>query len=357
VSEEALTLVGSDSRDLYKTNIFRALALPKGYIWQYRYRRSWIHGDIITNLKSLVGQQAVLFFATGNDQAVPEDQRILTYHPIRQVVVRDVVDDLLLGIVHFFLEMGDFANVTPHPNTPTTKLSPKCLVTRVTMQDIPALNWADRVKKLAVHFPNQLFFHVVSVKKGGKTIQPEYSEYDRSARYHLTEETGYQVEISFYDPKGGTTGLAVDNSNTEALLNVPSAHYLGTELDTTTFPLQTHTLERKQLLARTILKERERPIVVSASVTTPSVNLAAAATPAPPTFDVQLDWFVTRGWYKPWLFGFLAIMAAVGVVLGKLATDDLEKMKLVSGNAWLAGAAFICVGVPAGLLYWLFHKK
>ncbi len=360
VPASTIAFVGSDSRDLYKTNIFRALALPKGYVWQYRYRRSLIHGDLIIDLKALKGTRAILFFATGNDLTIDENKRKLTYHPIRYVIVRDVIDDPVIGTVHFFLEMDDYADVVPHPDTSADKLSPKCLVTRVTTQDLPGQNWTDRVRGLAAHFPNQLFFYVRAVKKGGKTVQPEYSEHDRAARYTLTEETEYQVEISFYDPKGGNTGLSAENSSPDAALDVPSTHHLGTGVDTTTFPLQTHTLSRKQLLAHTLLKERERP---NPSAVTPQASQTAAtattpaSSPAPPTFDVQLQWYVTRGSHKPWLFGSLAIMAAVGVALAKLATDDLSKTALTWVNVCLALGAATCVGVPAGLLYWLFHKK
>ena len=315
-------------------------------------------------------------FATGNDLTIAEDKRMLTFHPIRYVIVRDFVDDVVIGRVHFFLEMDDFADVAPHRDTETDKLSPKCLVTRVTTQDIPAQNWAERVKGLAAHFPNQLFFQVRAVKKGGKTVQPEYSEHNRAARYPLLEETEYQVEISFYDPKGGMTGLSAENSSPDAALNVPSTHHVGTDTDTTTFPLQTHTLARKHLFAQTLLKERERPnpaaVAAPASQTTipapsPSSPVAAdgtntaariaASSPVPPTFDVQLQWYVSRGASKPWLFGLLAIMTAIGVALAKLATDDLSTTALTLVNMCLALGAAICVGVPAGLLYWLFHKK
>jgi hypothetical protein len=345
---------------LYKSNVFRSLALPKGYVWQYRYRREHIHGNLITNLQSLKGQSGVYFFATGNDLKIDPDKRTLTYHPIRNVVVCDVVEDQLTGRVHFFLEMGDFVDVLPLPATPADRLSAKCLVTKITTQAAPAKNWEERVKGLAAHFPDLLFFHIAAVRKDRVTLQPEYSASDRASRYPLTEETGYQVDISFFDPKGGRKGLLVDNSSPDAALNVPSTHYVGAETDTTTFPLETHTLPREHLLARTVFKERPRS---APAATAPSPPAGAQATPPAtadeeqPVFDVQLQWYVTRGSHKPWVFGGLALMAAVGVALAKLATDDLSKTCLTWVNAVLALGAAICVAVPAALLYWLFHKK
>ncbi len=194
MAAETLAFFGSDSRPLYKTNIFRALSLPKGYVLQYRYRRELIHGDLIVNLQALGTQSAVLYFATGNDLQIPEDQRQLVYHPIRHVKIKKVIDDRVIGVVHFFLEMGDFADAIPHPSTPAAKLSPKRLVTRITTQDVPGKNWADRVKGLRAHLPDQQFFQVVAVKKGGKTIDTVFSDPDRSSRYPLTEEIGYQID-------------------------------------------------------------------------------------------------------------------------------------------------------------------
>jgi hypothetical protein len=72
---------------------------------------------------------------------------------------------------------------------------------------------------------------------------------------------------------------------------------------------------------------------------------------------VVLQWVVTRGPWKPWAFGGLSGLAAVGLLLAKLATDNLNNLTLQPNNYILGGIALACVVLAAAGLYWLFNKK
>jgi hypothetical protein len=350
VSVVAATIAffGSDSRDLYKTDIFRALALPKGYVLQYRYQKKHIHQELVTNLAGMKGQAGQIIFVTGNDLSKAEADRMLAFHPIRQVTIKDVYIDPNIETVHFYLEMGDFTDSAHHANTAATHLPPQVFVTKITTQDNPAKSWIDRVKAIEAHFNKSLFFNVAAVRKGGKVLKPTYSTKERASRYSLNDEAGYQLDVSFFDPKAGQSGLTVENTSDDVVLSMPSNHRIGAEKDTTVFPLHTHTITKRQEIASSLLKERVAP---------PPAGGATAPSPAIPEFDVRLQWFVTRGSWKPWAFGGLSILAALSVAGAKVATDDLSKLQLGLANYIIGAVSLLGLGLAASLLFSLFNKK
>jgi hypothetical protein len=102
VSVETVAFYSSDARDLYKADVYRALALPKGYVLQFRYLKKYIHPDLLANLSNLRGQAGLIFFVSGNNPPVPPTgagngqgrQPALGIHPIRHVTIRDIkIDD------------------------------------------------------------------------------------------------------------------------------------------------------------------------------------------------------------------------------------------------------------------------
>src|SRR5208283_2121835 len=54
-----LILFSSDSRHLYRNDVYNILAYPSGFVIQFRYRKKWIPNDI-WNSKELKGKNVIV---------------------------------------------------------------------------------------------------------------------------------------------------------------------------------------------------------------------------------------------------------------------------------------------------------
>ena len=52
----------SDSRELYKADIYRALALPNDHVIHFRYKRKYVDDNLFEDLNSLRNKEVIIFF-------------------------------------------------------------------------------------------------------------------------------------------------------------------------------------------------------------------------------------------------------------------------------------------------------
>lgn len=341
---ETIALFSSDARELYKADVYRALALPTGYVLHFRYPQQYVQPEILANLYSVVNKEGVIFYVSGNDTAIAPEQRKLTLYSIRSVVIRDIVLDQNIGAVHFYLEMKDFTDATPHPATSKEITPPTLFVSKISVDHGPNNKWINRVDAVKAHFSDLPFFLVDAVQQGTKRLSPTYSEPDKSSSYHLDDESDYQINIVTYDPTSGGTGLSVENGSTDVSLSIQPGHRIGAQSDAQPYKLQTHSIPRQKVSTYSRLL---------------AVNYSATDAPAPgrPDYRVMLEWTVKKKWTRAWQFGVLSALAALGLGLAKLATDDLAKVNVTLANGLLAIGAAISIGLAAGLFYVAFNKK
>lgn len=351
----------SDARELYKADIYRALALPTGYVLHFRYPKEFIHQDILSNLPSLLTRPSAIFYVSGNDTTRPPDERQVTQYSIRHVRVLDFADNASTSTIHFYLQLDEFFDAQPMPATDRRILPPYIFVAEVQLNPGPNATWRHRVDAIRADFQNMPFFRIerITEKKASLAdrvrawwnkqplvetpLVPTYSTHTKRSSYALADESNYVVHVTLYDPGPGNTGLAVENSSEDVTLAVPPQYRVGAQEDTQNFELLTHSLSRSTESALSRLTG------VSYAATAPAPNA--------PDYRVQLDWQVSKGRSKTYAFGILSAIAALGLGVAKLATDDLQKANLAYGNAILGLLALLFIGASGALFYAFFNKK
>lgn len=337
-----IVFFSSDARELYKADIYRAMALPAGYILHFRYPTQYIDRSLLANLKELLDQPGTIFYVSGNDTSLPEKDRQVKLFSIRSVVVRGIMVDQNIDTIHFYLELGDFADVTPHEQTPPEARPPYIFVSKILLTAGTKGTWKERAEAIQADFKPLPFFLIKSVSQRSRALSPVYSWDDKSCSFHLSDESEYQVELTFYDPWLGATGVTVENGSSDVGLLVPAAHRIGAESDTQVFKLQTRSISSQKLSTYSRLLGVD--------------YIADAQATRKTDFRVSLEWTVIKRWTRIWQFGLLSILAAIGLGLAKLATDNLQTDKLVFANLWLGVGGLLAIGVAASLLYLVFNK-
>ncbi len=344
MDEKTIAFFSSDARELYKADIYRALSLPIGYIIHFRYPKQYINDKIKTTLTSLIGQNGIIFYVSGNNTKLKEENRKIKIFSIRRVKVKDFEDNKDNDIVHFYLEVGEFVDATLHHDTIKSDIPPYIFVSNILVEHGPNNEWGKRVDAVRNDFGTLPFFYITQAKQNKKILTPIYSEADRSSSYYLSDESNYQLPVILYDPKLGKTGITVDNQNPiEVSLSIPAGYRIGTEKDLQVFKLQTHSIQERKLLTysciRGIDQKAIKPLHEEAD------------------YSVIIEWTVTRGMNKLIQFGLLSLLAAIGVSSGTLATSNLSTITFSYMNILLACIAMISIFFAAGLLYDFFNKK
>jgi hypothetical protein len=340
---EIIALFSSDARELYKGDIFRVLALPHNYTIHFRYRSGYFQDDLLRGLNSLIGKEGVIFYAVGNDLTKPKEQRVITLHSIRNVIIKDIQHDPDLDLINFYLELGDFCDCKPHQATSPQLLPPYLSVSRIQVDDGPNKSWIDRVTSVNDKFDNTLFYLIRSVKHAGEKLEPKYSSEDKESFYELNDEREYQVQLSFFDPTEGQLGINIENTNELVQLIVPPGHKVGAPRDTTIFNLYTHTLPTERSIGFSRLFGHS---------SVPSNDLLI-----PLDLRVELRWHVIRGMGRILLFGFFSALAGLGLFGVSIVTKDFSNLSMGPLNVILLLISLGLIGLAAGLLYKVFNKK
>jgi hypothetical protein len=338
MAEKVLALFSSDSRELYKADAYRVLALPTGYSLQLRYRRKHIHGGVLPKIGALVGQKGVVFFVAGNDVSKPENERNITLTSLREFEVVSVREDAVIETFNFYIKLGEFVDATPHLQTVQELKPPQAFVSELEIERGPNGGWKHRITAVAPHFPDLTFVLINGIYQGQKAAAISFNEATLNSEFLLDEEARYACNLTVHVPTDRPTGISVFNSSPVSQLNVPTNHRLGAQNDSISFEIQTQALQQREVACSSFLWDR-------------------CGKPEPEVWRVELRWRVRRGRKKAVLFGVLMSVAAAGVAVAKIGTDKLATTPTSWLHWVLAISGGMAIGVCAGWLYEFFNKK
>jgi len=318
----------SDARELYKSDVFRVLALPKEYVIQFRYQTKYIQDSLTSNLNQLVNKEALIFYVSGNDTTKPKEERELKYSCIRKVKIIDFYKDTKIDTVHFFLEMGDFYNGEIHPDNFPVEFS----VSELFVSESPKPEWFNRVVEIKEYFKNPLYFNISSIKHNGSEIKPTYQKETHTSVYSIEDENDYQIEVAFYDDKFGDSSLNAKSDSEKVLFF--DKHLVGGRADTKFFELSTKSIFERKVKTNITFIPNEFDLL-----------------------NVDLNFKINKSNWKQWTFGLFSFIIVVCVFGIKCSVDTTNGFDLTSINYWLLAVCSIGFILSSSFLYKIFNKK
>lgn len=345
IMAKSILLFSSDAKALYQGDIFRALALPMDHVLQFRYPKQYVLEKYREDTESLIGENATVFFVSGNKQDTPEAERRLLFHPIRSSNIVDAFYDNVSEQVILMLKLGDFVRCELDSTTEKPNLPPHRFLSEGNTNDFRSIEWKPAVDSIIQYFPKTLFYRISGILRNGSPITPKYSKEQRLCSFILKEECDYCIECTYYHSESGQAPLRIDVS-TEAALDVRNLFEqgAGAELDTKSFPLKTRALKSRSAFAS--IRFYSKP-----SETT---DVTKPANPDPNYVDLHFELIQKPS--KPWLFGLFTALGALGFLLVQTGLRDSAGHFIGWGNVCLRVGGASLMGIGAGCLFRLFNK-
>lgn len=341
MTKKCIILFSSDATDLYKADIFRVLALPKGYTIQFRYETKYVLEELRDKPEQLKSREAVIFFLAGNDLKKAPADRVLRRYPIRSCKVTDAFLDKNTKQLILILQLDDFVNCDIDPVTSERRIPPAAFVSEASLNDFRLSDWIDRVKAVETDFPGVLFYGIAKIVRGNTEVPPSYDSERRLSFFNLEEESDYSIECSCYDPSGGRYPLQIRCTSEEIDLRNSFESGARARLDTKRLPLTTRTL-----------KSRSAP----AFFTFHSPIHQNDPGPFKDPNHVEVGWQLGRKWWKTLVFGLLTALAAVGLMLSEATLKDQSGPWAEPCRLAIALLGLAAIAIAAGQLFKFFNK-
>lgn len=334
---EKIAFFSSDFRELYKGDIFRTLALPPGYIIHFRYQKQYIDENIKSNLKEIIGNSGIIYFTVNNKLESQLGNTTLQNISIREVIIEDCEESDNTSLVHFYLKLGQFIDVSIDSNNAAEKQPPNKFVTKLNYTQGDKNQWIDRIDVVKSYFPNLLFFTINTIRdKNNKKIVPKYSSVEKQSIFELRDQSKYFLEISFYDKSDDKIGFKIEEKGKIISINSPSIIKIGANKDDKKIPFLTHSLD-----------------VIDSSTFLNLIleNQDIENTEKLKNYTVILEFNLKKYILKPILFGFFSALAFMALLIGNYGSNPK------SFSMSLVFVSIVLVGISAGLLYFVFNKK
>ncbi|MFC2953136.1 hypothetical protein ACFOOP_14460 [Marinicaulis aureus] len=232
----------SDARPLYKADIYRALALPKGYILHFRYQRKYIHQDVLDLGTKILGRKVAIFFSRslGANTATTSYEN----YSIRYATVTAFDESPETNVYHVYMKLDDFCNVVIRNTNQLDYLPPNKFFTNLECAEMSQdMSWRSRVLAIKDYLPKLLFFNVSGVFDGNRKIALSYSNKKRSSHFEITQGQRHILKVSLGNPQENDVHIEVTDKGDEIELNSINPLQTSASFDDLEIPISSKALQ------------------------------------------------------------------------------------------------------------------
>lgn len=343
-----IAFFSSDYRKLYQEDIFRTLALPKGYVLKFRYQAKYV-SELFQD-RTCRNKEGVIFYTIGNSSPINQKENI----SIRDVKIRDIKNDDQTGIIYFYLELGDFKEyriINGDPNFPSDKF-----VLNVDVELGNAHKWHQRIQSVRHGFDKKLFFNLSLRQKtsecASENVIPYYDSQERQSIYLLEDESEYIIDLLLYDDlendrstinKQTHNTLKISAPGKVLSINTPEAIKVGAIIDNHSIGLITHSLDIIQ--SGTFLKFVSDIDISEADKTIQSDS-----------YEVLIKTTVRKSQMRTMKFAILSTLVVLSTAVISLSVGHLVRTNFYFPFIFSVISLLVLI-LSSKSLYWVFNKK
>jgi len=335
---DTICAFSSDSRTLYKADIYRVLALPKGHIVHFRYKKKYVDDNLLQSKANLIGKRVAIFFTTGNSNGNTPSQ--LTNTSIRWGTISHYEISNETDVFHAYLKLGEFCNVAIDSGNSVEKRPPTKFFSQLACTESgEESNWQSRISKVKSFFPNATFLLVKGIYKNDNELPISYQNSNKSCHYNLINGERYILKMALGNPDSSATKIEVSDSSEEITINCINPIETSVQFDDFDVPISVKTIQvMKQASLLTF-----KPIATKSNNEEKN-DFGEYATNIELSLNLSLK--------QPALFGFFSMIAAASVFLATPVPVTAVRPSI----CMLIVSALLFWGSTGTLFYW-FNKK
>ena len=330
MEKEIICAFSSDSRNLYKADIYRALSMPDDYLLHFRYKYKYVDEKIKEN-KNLIGKKINIFYT------ITKDNKPVEYISIREATIYHIEKSDYTELFNVYMKLGKFIDAEINNETENIFLGYKTLNKKVNV------SWKNRVDKVNDYFEDELIYYFIKniTSKEGEVI--EINNDEKNSYYALQQGSEYLINLAVGNPKlkigsDFDNNLDINTNNADIVINSILPIELSAQFDDIQIPF--------------FVKHSDYPKVSSHIIFQPNIK------------DKKVKEFVSyikiekknsKG--KSIYFGLLSLIALIGLFLLK---DNSKSFTIFDFNlpinyALISGAVLIVLSTS--ILHYNYNKK
>jgi len=331
----AICAFSSDSRELYKADIYRVLAFPENHIVHFRYKTKYVDGKYIDKPNKLKKKTVAIFFTHGNEIGSKKNQS--QHISVRWAVVTNAEYSLDTDVFHVYMKLGKFCNLNINIENSLSKLPPNKFFTNLSYSQLDkGNNWQSRILEIKNFFPKLTFFHLKDIMSGCRSVPVRYSNSGKSCFYNLKHGNRYLIKLAVSNPDDSDTKIEISDSSNEITINCINPFESSIQFDDHDIPISVKTLQVSKQASLIEFKPTKK-------------NMCSGAYEAMGEYSTNIELDLTLGFKRPFYFGLFSTIAFWALILVR-----------PEGN-WpsciISIVATIMFFFSSGLLFYWFNKK
>lgn len=225
--------ISSDSKSLYKADIYKSLVKPNGAIEHFRYRKNWIDQSIdLDNINKIIGNEVILVYKHTKSNPIK-------YLPIRTSRIKDCFFDSETELYHFYFYLGDFCvfessidfseDIFFLPNNIKTK----------------KIAWKNKIEEVKDYFPEYFFYYIDGIyDSGNKKLTLNQDEFNHSYFYEFFHGSNHTLKLRVANPNSSQYTLSIKSSSSDVNIILNENYHVSNQTyDILNIPILSKSLD------------------------------------------------------------------------------------------------------------------
>lgn len=211
---EMICAFSSDSRELYKADIYRTVNLPDDHVVHFRYKKKYVEEAILSAPETKYGKDVLIFFTVGNSlDSVPNCVKNV---PIRKAKIVNIQIDKDTDVCHIYMQLGKFWKAKISESNHSDVMPIHKFFTTLKLDNSGVLTWKETVESILTSFPDKVFTYIQEVRdQDSATIKLKYDKTNKASYYEFIQGKRYHVKIATANPIINSCKIQLENSSDE----------------------------------------------------------------------------------------------------------------------------------------------